>query len=134
MLLQTCGRRYASLVNDPAEPPNDFSGHRGNIGSRQADRRLSHDFSLSGSHASRHGSLDETVQDQINEFTYLANVAPNLGLDGWIHFDLFDGQGDQLIQDMCNFVPFGLVRRMLAKLGQVQEPGSHVLQTQMFQF
>lgn len=47
-------------------------------------------------------SLDEAVQDHVDELTNLTNVSPDLGLNGGVHLHLFDGQGDQLVQDVCD--------------------------------
>ena len=64
--------------------------------------------------------------------SYLSQTSPNLGLDGRVHLLLVDGHGDELVQDGGDPLPLGVVR-VLAEADQVEEPGGHVLQTQVLQ-
>lgn len=63
---------------------------------------------------------------------YLAQAAPDLGLDGRVHLLLVDGHGDELVQDSGDPLTLGVVV-VLAEADQVEQPGSHVLQTEVFQ-
>lgn len=65
--------------------------------------------------------------------SYLAQAAPDLGLDGWVHLLLVDGHGDELVQDGGDPLALGVII-VLAEADQVEQPGCHVLQTEMFQF
>jgi len=57
---------------------------------------------LRWSQSAGHRSLDEAVQDHIDELADLADVAPDLSLDGRIHLHLLYGERDQLIQDVSD--------------------------------
>lgn len=61
----------------------------------------------------------------------MAQAAPDLGLDGRVHLLLVDGHGDELVQDGGDPLALGIVT-MLAEAHQVEQPGSHVLQTEVF--
>lgn len=64
--------------------------------------------------------------------SYLTQAAPDLGLDGRVHLLLVDRHGDELVQDGGDPLALGIVV-VLAEADQVEQPGSHVLQTEVFQ-
>ena len=55
---------------------------------------------LSRSKSSSDGPLDEAVKNHVNELTHLTNVAPDLGLDGGVHLDLFNCKRYQFIKNV----------------------------------
>ena len=46
--------------------------------------------------------LDETVKNHVNEFTDLTDIAPDFGLNGRVHLNLFNRQRDQFVQNVSN--------------------------------
>lgn len=64
--------------------------------------------------------------------SYLAQAAPDLGLDGRVHLLLVDGHGDELVQDSGDALALCIVV-VLTEAHQVEQPGSHILQTEVFQ-
>lgn len=63
--------------------------------------------------------------------SYLTQAAPYLRLYGWVHLFLINGHRDELVQDGCDTLPFSIVV-VFAETHQITQPGSHVLQTQVF--
>lgn len=63
---------------------------------------------------------------------YLAQASPDLGLDGRVHLLLIDSHCDELVQDGGDTQALGIVV-VFAEADQVEQPGSHVLQTEVFQ-
>lgn len=61
---------------------------------------------------------------------YLSQAPPDLGLNGWIHLLFIDGHSNEFVQNCSYSLALGIVA-VLAETYQVQQPGSHVLQTQV---
>lgn len=65
-----------------------------------------------------------------SQFCYLSQASPDLGLNGWIHLLFVDCHGNEFVQNGSDSLTLGIVA-VLAEAHQVQQPGSHVLQTQV---
>lgn len=64
--------------------------------------------------------------------THLAKAPPDLGLDGGIHLLLINRHGDQFVQNGSDALALGVVI-VLAEADKVEQPGCHVLQTEVLQ-
>lgn len=65
-------------------------------------------------------------------YSHLTQAAPDLRLNGWIHLLLIDRHGDEFVQDGGDALAFGIIV-VLTEAHQVEQPGRHVLQTEMLQ-
>ena len=66
------------------------------------EETLSDDIYLCWAKASSDWSLDEAVEDHVDELADLTDVAPDLGLDRRVHLHLLNRQGDQLVKNVRN--------------------------------
>lgn len=65
-------------------------------------------------------------------WAHLTKAPPDLGLDGRIHLLFIDRHGDEFVQNGGDALALGVVV-VLAEANQVEQPGRHVLQTEMLQ-
>jgi len=58
----------------------------------------------------RHTSLDETVQNHVNEISDLAKGTPDFGLNRWVHFHFLDSESNEFVKNHGHFLSPRIIR------------------------
>ena len=66
--------------------------------------------------------LNKGIKDHVKQIRHLTDVAPDLGLDGWVHLFFIDCHGDQFIQNQGHFLSPVFISLWLAEPVVIEDP------------